>query len=146
MPITTVVGGGPFSLLPGQWTDDTSMGLCMAESLIEKHSFQPVDHLEKYLAWYNDGHLSSNGECFDIGGEVLRFCCVLILHHMVGMTTRVALNKFVKTHEPYPASSDAKASGMVVTSFHFNTLICNALFRQWLADAISTCPPILWAE
>ena len=27
---------GKFNLKPGQWTDDTSMGLCIADSLIEK--------------------------------------------------------------------------------------------------------------
>lgn len=34
-PITDMIGGGPFRLKPGQWTDDTSMALCLAESLIE---------------------------------------------------------------------------------------------------------------
>jgi ADP-ribosyl-[dinitrogen reductase] hydrolase len=34
-PVTDMVGGRPFSLKPGQWTDDTSMALCLAESLIE---------------------------------------------------------------------------------------------------------------
>src|SRR4051794_8924464 len=33
-PITDMVGGGPFNLKPGEWTDDTSMALCLAESLI----------------------------------------------------------------------------------------------------------------
>ncbi|HSV14780.1 MAG TPA: ADP-ribosylglycohydrolase family protein, partial [Tepidisphaeraceae bacterium] len=35
-PITEMIGGGPFRLDPGQWTDDTSMALCLAESLLEK--------------------------------------------------------------------------------------------------------------
>ena len=34
-PITDMVGRGPFRLAAGQWTDDTSMALCLAESLIE---------------------------------------------------------------------------------------------------------------
>lgn len=34
-PLDDMVGGGPFSLAPGQWTDDTSMALCLAESLIQ---------------------------------------------------------------------------------------------------------------
>ena len=33
-PLTDIVGGGPFGLKPGQWTDDTSMALCLAESMI----------------------------------------------------------------------------------------------------------------
>lgn len=30
-PVTDLVGGGPFDLEPGQWTEDTSMALCLAE-------------------------------------------------------------------------------------------------------------------
>ncbi len=65
-----MVGGGPFHLKPGEWTDDTSMALCLAESLIEKKGFDPVDQLERYTRWKEDGHLSSNGRAFDIGNTV----------------------------------------------------------------------------
>lgn len=41
-PINDMIGGGPFNLKPGQWTDDTSMALCLADSLIEKQDFDPV--------------------------------------------------------------------------------------------------------
>ena len=34
-PLTDIVGGGPFDLEPGEWTDDTSMALRLAESLLE---------------------------------------------------------------------------------------------------------------
>lgn len=64
-PINDLVGGGPFGLEPGQWTDDTSMALCLAESLIEQKGFNPSHQLEKYLQWYRHGHLSSTGKCFD---------------------------------------------------------------------------------
>ena len=40
-PVTDMVGGGPFGLAPGKWTDDTSMALCLAQSLIEKEGFDP---------------------------------------------------------------------------------------------------------
>src|SRR6266581_9645685 len=66
-PIADIVGGGPFGLRAGEWTDDTSMALCLAESLIEQRTFDPVDQLERYARWYREGHLSSNGRCFDIG-------------------------------------------------------------------------------
>jgi hypothetical protein len=42
-PITDLVGGGPFRLRPGQWTDDTSMALCLASSLVETGGFDPAD-------------------------------------------------------------------------------------------------------
>ena len=44
-PVTDMVGGGPFGLAPGQWTDDTSMALCLAESLLSKGGFDARDLL-----------------------------------------------------------------------------------------------------
>lgn len=66
-PVTDMVGGGPFQLRPGEWTDDTSMALCMAESIVDRRTLDLADHHRRYLAWYRDGRLSSNGRCFDIG-------------------------------------------------------------------------------
>lgn len=93
-PIEDMVGGGPFHLAPGQWTDDTSMALCLAESLIECKDFDPVDQLERYLRWYREGHLSSTARCFDIGD-----------------TVRSALSQFELTHEPYCGSEDPYSAG-----------------------------------
>jgi len=42
-PIEDMIGGGTFHLDPGQWTDDTSMALCLAESLILRQGFDPFD-------------------------------------------------------------------------------------------------------
>ncbi|XWK86370.1 MAG: ADP-ribosylglycohydrolase family protein [Phormidium sp.] len=93
-PIKDMVGGGPFQLIPGQWTDDTSMALCLAESLIEKKGFDPIHQLQKYLQWYRQGHLSSTGRCFDIGG-----------------TVRQALWRFEDTGEPFCGSIDPLSAG-----------------------------------
>lgn len=93
-PMTNIVGGGPFGLKPGQWTDDTSMALCLAESLIEKRGFDPVDQLERYVRWYRNGHLSSTGACFDIGGA-----------------TSQALRQFERTHAAYCGSTDSHTAG-----------------------------------
>lgn len=65
-PIDGMVGGGPFGLRPGEWTDDTSMALCLAESLLER-GFDPSDQLSRYVRWWREGHHSSTGTCFDIG-------------------------------------------------------------------------------
>ena len=54
-----------FDLLPGQFTDDTSMALCLAESL--RHGFDLHDQILRYVKWQEEGYLSSTGECFDIG-------------------------------------------------------------------------------
>jgi ADP-ribosyl-[dinitrogen reductase] hydrolase len=69
-PVTDMVGGGAFGLEPGQWTDDTSMALCLATSLVERGGFDPRDQIERYCRWADEGYLSSNGRCFDIGGTV----------------------------------------------------------------------------
>ncbi|MGB3393528.1 MAG: ADP-ribosylglycohydrolase family protein [Stenotrophomonas sp.] len=66
-PVTDMLGGGPFGLEPGQWTDDTSMAMCLAESLLECNGFDLADQLHRYVRWWKHGHLSSTGECFDIG-------------------------------------------------------------------------------
>ena len=66
MPLTDMIGGGPFNLLPGQWTDDTSMALCLAASLVE-HGFDAHDQMDRYLQWHDEGYMSSTDKCFDIG-------------------------------------------------------------------------------
>jgi len=88
------VGGGPFRLQPGEWTDDTSMALCLAQSLIEKQGFDPVHQLETYVRWWREGHLSSTGGCFDIGN-----------------TVRQALWQFKNTGKPFCGSTDAQTAG-----------------------------------
>ena len=71
-PIDDMIGGGPFDLEPGEWTDDTSMALCLAESLLDTGAMDLDDQLRRYLLWYDDGYLSSNGRCFDIGNTIRR--------------------------------------------------------------------------
>jgi ADP-ribosyl-[dinitrogen reductase] hydrolase len=46
-PLTDMVGGGPFRLEPGQWTDDTSMALCLAESLVDRGGHDPADQMRR---------------------------------------------------------------------------------------------------
>ena len=66
--------GGPFSLsLPaGYWTDDTSMALCLSDSLLEQGRYDSYDVMQRYSRWAAQGYRSSTGVCFDIGGQVRR--------------------------------------------------------------------------
>ncbi|CAF2524341.1 unnamed protein product [Rotaria sp. Silwood2] len=66
-PVKDMQSGGTWSLKAGQWTDDTSMALCLASSLISRKGFDPYDQLVRYKWWYKHGYLSSTGRCFDIG-------------------------------------------------------------------------------
>ncbi len=93
-PVTDMVGGGPFGLAPGLWTDDTSMALCLAESLLAVGGFDPVDQMNRYVDWWHRGYLSSTGECFDIG-----------------MTVRTALARFEANRDPFAGSADPETAG-----------------------------------
>jgi len=93
-PIDDMIGGGPFDLEPGQWTDDTSMALCLAESLMDRAGFDARDQMERYVRWWREGYLSSNGSCFDIGA-----------------TVRAALERYERTGEPFAGSDHPRAAG-----------------------------------
>lgn len=51
-PVTDMTGGGPFGLRAGQWTDDTSMALCLGESLLVRNGFDAKDQMARYLNWW----------------------------------------------------------------------------------------------
>ena len=92
--VTTMTGGGPFNLKAGQWTDDTSMALCLANSLIE-NGFDAHDQIKKYIKWKDCGYMSVTGYCFDIGG-----------------TVNSALSKYQRdSTSPYCGSTNNYASG-----------------------------------
>lgn len=93
-PITDMVGGGPFGLKPGQWTDDTSMAMCLALSLLECGGFDAHDQMVRYTRWYREGYWSSTGHCFDIGN-----------------TVSGALRRFERTGEPFSGSTDPYSAG-----------------------------------
>lgn len=93
-PIEDMVGGGPFRLRPGQWTDDTSMALCLAASLAEKQAFDPADQMDRYLRWWQEGYMSSTGHCFDIGS-----------------TVSAALSRYRQTGNPFSGSTDPQTAG-----------------------------------
>jgi ADP-ribosylglycohydrolase len=71
-PIADLVGGGPFDLPRGAWTDDTAMTLCLAESLLECAGFDAQDQVQRYARWQQQGHLSATGRCIGISATVAR--------------------------------------------------------------------------
>lgn len=93
-PLTDLVGGGPFNLEAGQWTDDTSMALCLASSLVECGGFDARDQMERYCRWSEHGYLSSIGVCFDVGNTVAS-----------------ALRRYRQTSDPWAGSTDPWSAG-----------------------------------
>lgn len=92
--VTDIVGGGPFHLKPGDWTDDTSMACCLAYSLVHSHGFDPDHAMRVFSYWYRFGAYSPTGECFDIGG-----------------TTRAALDRYLKTGNAFSGDTHPNSAG-----------------------------------
>ncbi|MCE3002843.1 MAG: ADP-ribosylglycohydrolase family protein [Xanthomonadaceae bacterium] len=93
-PLRDMVGGGPFGLAPGQWTDDTSMALCLADSLLARGGFDAADQMARYVNWWRWGYRSATGVCFDIGNTVC-----------------AALGRFESTGDPFAGSERPDTAG-----------------------------------
>lgn len=85
-PVVGYRSDGPHGLDGGEWTDDTSMALALADS-IANAGWDLNDQARRYLSWWREGTYSVNGRCFDIGN-----------------TTAAALRRFQE-------SQDASTSG-----------------------------------
>ncbi|WP_277983604.1 ADP-ribosylglycohydrolase family protein [Sphingomonas faeni] len=92
--VDDMVGGGPFGLQPGEWTDDTAMALALADSLAADASLDAHDVMLRFVAWWQHGDYSCTGRCFDIG-----------------ITTREALARFKLSGDPYAGSIDPMSAG-----------------------------------
>ena len=93
-PITDMTGGGFFGLEPGAWSDDSSLTLCLAESLSEV-GYNPEDIARRFVKWYRDGYMTPLGESFDIGG-----------------TTAIAMKRLIHGVAPFKAGpTDAESNG-----------------------------------
>lgn len=93
-PVEGMRGGGPWRLEPGQWTDDTSMALCLAASIVERRGFDAKDQMNRYVRWRDEGYMSSKGSCFDIGHTVAE-----------------SLHRYEATGEPYAGPTDNRTAG-----------------------------------
>ena len=92
--VSDLQGGGTFDLTIGEWTDDTSMALCLADSIVSCGVFDAHDQLQRYIRWQNDGLWSSKDFCFDIG-----------------ITVAQALRRYDPDGTPYVGSTDPHTAG-----------------------------------
>lgn len=92
--LADMVGGGPFNLRSGQWTDDTAMALALADSLDACGGVDEHDLMTRFVSWWKDGVYSCTGRCFDIG-----------------TTTRVALDRFMRTGNPVAGDTRPNTAG-----------------------------------
>jgi ADP-ribosyl-[dinitrogen reductase] hydrolase len=96
-PVTGYRSGGVFNLEAGQYTDDSSMALCLADSLLSCGKQDLTDQMERYVRWYLKGENSSTGVCFDIGDG-----------------TRRALDRFILRRDPLAGAKDAEGNGSIM--------------------------------
>ncbi len=71
-PVGDMIGGGPFELPRGGWSDDTAMALCLADSLLAAERFDARDQVERYKRWQREGYLSATGQCLGITASTAR--------------------------------------------------------------------------
>ena len=64
-PVTDMQEYGTYDEPKGTWSDDTSLTLCLAESIVEGLDLQLLTN--KFIAWKNDNYWTANGWVFDIG-------------------------------------------------------------------------------
>lgn len=89
-----MIGGGPFNLEAGQWTDDTAMALAMGDALLVCGEFKPHAIMNAWVSWWKEGTHSCTGDCFDIG-----------------TTTVQALQRYINDGDPYAGSTAENTAG-----------------------------------
>src|SRR6056297_341017 len=88
--------GGPNNIRAGQWTDDSSMALCLAESLI-KDGFNLNSQMDRYVKWFENGYLSSKKRAFGIGRN-----------------TSLAITDYIKENKLPPQRENAAGNGSIM--------------------------------
>lgn len=54
----------------GAWTDDTSMALCIADSLLEKGGYDSYDIMNRFALWIYEGYRTFDGKpAIDVGNQ-----------------------------------------------------------------------------
>lgn len=111
-PVGDLLGGGPFDLPRGAWSDDTAMALCVADSYLERSGFDPVDQVERFARWQRDGYLSATGQCVGITAGVAR---------ALG-AARWRRQRFPGSHDPTQLDPEVLTRIAPAVMFHFNDI------------------------
>ena len=104
-----LLGGGPFDLPRGAWTDDTAMALLLAESLLECEGFDAQDQVSRYARWQRDGYGSATGQCVGISANVARALATAQYKHQ----------PFAGSHDPAQLEKDPLSRVAPVVMYFF---------------------------
>ena len=96
-----LLGGGPFDLPRGAWTDDTAMALLLAESLLEREGFDAHDQVQRFARWQREGYGSATGQCVGISASVARALA----------TAQYKRQPFAGSHDPDAARQGSAVAG-----------------------------------
>ena len=69
-PLTGMRGNGTYNQPVGTWSDDSSMLLCLADSLGLCGRVDPEDIMARFWRWYDRGEYTPWNDCFDCGMAV----------------------------------------------------------------------------
>lgn len=104
-----LLGGGPFDLPRGAWTDDTAMALLLADSLLEREGFDALDQVQRYARWQREGHGSATGQCVGIAANVARSLATALYKHQ----------PFAGSHDPDQLDKDPLSRVAPVVMYFF---------------------------
>ena len=108
-PVGDLLGGGPFDVPRGAWTDDTAMALLLAESLSEREGFDAHDQVQRFARWQREGYGSATGQCIGISASVARALA----------TAQYKRQPFAGSHDPEQLDKDPLARVAPVVMYFF---------------------------
>ena len=127
-----LLGGGPFDLPRGAWTDDTAMALLLAESLLERGGFDAHDQVQRFARWQREGYGSATGQCVGIAANVARSLA----------TAQYRRQPFAGSHDPEQLDKDA-LSRVAPTVMFFFADAAAAISRAVEATRITAQAPLV---
>jgi ADP-ribosyl-[dinitrogen reductase] hydrolase len=134
-PVGDLLGGGPFDLPRGGWSDDTAMALCLAESLLEREGFDARDQVARYRRWQQHGHLSATGQCLGITASTARALA----------RSQWRRQPFSGSHDPHALGPESLSRVAPVVMYFFGDRAAAIEHAGEAARATSQAPAVLTA-
>ena len=131
-PVGDMLGGGPFDLPRGAWTDDTAMALLLAESLLERGGFDARDQVQRFARWQREGYGSATGQCVGIAANVARSLA----------TAQYKRQPFAGSHDPEQLDKDPLCRVAPVVMFFFSD-VASAVSRAAEAARVTAQAPLV---
>lgn len=160
-----LLGGGPFDLPRGAWSDDTATALCLAESLIDRGGFDEADQLERYLRWQREGYRSATGQCLGITAATARALAAAPWHgrspaqkgdsgrpepESLSRVAPVVMHFFARREEAVSAAADAarltSASPLVLDACRLLAAMLHAALSGESRDKVLFPEPALFGS